>query len=140
MQSWADIDSESDDEHHHHPANQAPPEPEPKEPKEEVFEEQKPPPPKEYDWPTEPPYTAYVGNLPFAIKESDDLSRGVEDLVQDRFQTPITIVQSRLALDREDGRPRGFGYLEVETVEDVSNVVSGVKEIFSSLSSDRVAD
>lgn len=118
MQSWADIDSESDDEHHH-PANQAPPEPEPEpEPKEEEIVEEEPP--KEYVWPTEPPYTAYVGNLPFSIKESDDLSHGVEDLVQDRFQTRVTVVNSRLALDRQDGRPRGFGYIEVETVEDVS--------------------
>jgi len=121
MQSWADIASDSDDDSvgQHHPANQVQEEPEPKEEEEAVIEEEVPP-PKEYNWPTEPPFTAYVGNLPYSIKDSDDLSRGIEDILHDRFQASVRIVQSRLAIDRQENRPRGFGYLEVETLEDVS--------------------
>ena len=113
---WADIDSDSDDEHHHPVNQQAAPEPE--EIEEEIVEEEEPP--KEYEWPTEPPFTAYCGNLPFAIKESRDLDMAIQDVLHDRFQASVTIVHSRLATDRETNKPRGFGYIELETVEDVS--------------------
>lgn len=116
---WADVDSDSDDEHHH-PVNQQV-EPEPKEIEEEIVEEEEEP-PKEYEWPTDPPFTAFCGNLPFAIKESQDLDMAIQDILHDRFQASVTIVQSRLATDRETNKPRGFGYIELETVEDVSNV------------------
>ena len=124
MQSWADIASDSDDDSvgHHHPANQLPePEPEPKEKEAVEAEEKEAPPPKEYDWPAEPPFTAYVGNLPYSIKDSSDLNQAIEDILQDRFQASVRIAQSRLAMDRQDNRPRGFGYLELDTVDDVSN-------------------
>lgn len=128
MQSWADIASDSDDDSVglHHPANAQvqPAEPEPKEVVEEEVVEEEAPPPKEYDWPTDPPFTAYVGNLPYSIKDSNELSRGIEDLVNNRFQTRVTIVQSRLAMDRQENRPRGFGYVEVETVDEVSAILS----------------
>lgn len=125
MQSWADIDSESDDDSagQHHPANQVQPEPEPEQ--EESEEEEPPPPPKEYDWPSEPPFTAYVGNFPYKIKDSDELSRGIEHLLHDRFQASVRIVKSRLAMDRQENRPKGFGYLELESLEDVSIVNEG---------------
>lgn len=126
MQSWADIASDSDDDSvgMHHPAKQQPQEPEPE--KEEQLEqpdekEEEAPPPKEYDWPTEPPFTAYVGNLPYSIKDSDELTHGIEDLLHDRFQATARIERSRLAIDRQENRPRGFGYIELETVEDVSD-------------------
>ena len=126
MQSWADIASDSDDDSvgQHHPANQVQHQEEEEEDvvrEEEVVEiPEEAQPPKEYDWPSEPPFTAYVGNLPYSIKDSDDLSNGIQDLLHDRFQANIRIVKARLAMDRQENRPRGFGYLEVETLEDVS--------------------
>lgn len=129
MQSWADIASDSDDDSvgMHHPANQPPPkeasvqeEPEPAEEEVVIEEEEGEVPPKEYNWPSEPPFTAYVGNLPYSVKESEELSQAIQDLLGDRFQATVSITKSRLAIDRQDNRPRGFGYVEVETVDDVS--------------------
>jgi translation initiation factor 4B len=117
---WADIDSDSDDEHHHHPIQQQA-EPEPEEIEEEIVEEEEPE--KEYEWPTEPPFTAYCGNLPFAIKEAQDLDIAIQHILQDRFKAGVTIVSSRLATDRETNKPRGFGYIELETVEDLKTVM-----------------
>jgi C1A family cysteine protease len=117
MQSWADIASDSDDDEYH-PANKVQ-EPEP-EPEPEPEEEPEPPPTKSYDWPSDPPFTAYVGNLAFSVKDADEMTSGVTNLLQQRFQAQISIVNSRLAIDRQENKPRGFGYLEVETVDDVS--------------------
>lgn len=116
MQSWADIASDSDDDEYH-PTNKV--QQEPVEPEPESEEEPEAPPEKEYDWPAEPPFTAYVGNLAFSVKDSEELRQGVTDLLHRRFQTQITIVNSRLAIDRQENTSRGFGYLEVETLDDV---------------------
>jgi RNA recognition motif-containing protein len=120
MQSWADIESDSDDDEYH-PANQQVQQQlqQPVEPEPESEEEPAPPPEKEYNWPKEPPFTAYVGNLGSSVKDSEEMNRAVTDLLHQRFQTQVTIVNSRLAIDRQENKPRGFGYLEVKTADDV---------------------
>jgi len=48
--------------------------------------------------------TLYVGNLPWAVT-NDDLSQAVAQY------TPV--LSARVATDRETGRSRGFGFVEV---------------------------
>ena len=48
----------------------------------------------------------YVGNLPFSA---------TEDEVRDLFSEYGTIESVNLITDRETGRPRGFGFVEMES-------------------------
>lgn len=57
--------------------------------------------------PTEPPYTAHVGNLSFEAT-ADDIS----DLFAGCGVTNVRIVEDKLTK-----APKGFGYVEFETVE-----------------------
>ena len=50
----------------------------------------------------------YVGNLPFAISETE---------VSDLFGRYGEVHSIRLITDRETGRPRGFGFVEMENNE-----------------------
>ncbi len=49
--------------------------------------------------------TIYVGNLPFTT---------TEDAVQELFAQYGTVTSVKLISDRETGRPRGFGFVEME--------------------------
>jgi hypothetical protein len=81
-------------------------------------------PAKTYDFPTGPPFTAFVGNLAFTVKEPDQLQAAIHDAVADRFGEQITMVGGRIGMDRRDGnKHRGFGYVEVETLEHVRTVL-----------------
>ncbi|RYD03442.1 hypothetical protein N752_19885 [Desulforamulus aquiferis] len=48
--------------------------------------------------------TLYVGNLPWATKAED---------LQDAFGQYGEVLSSRVITDRETGRSRGFGFVEV---------------------------
>ena len=54
--------------------------------------------------------TIYVGNLPFSSSEAD---------VRELFEQHGTVQSVKLITDRETGRPRGFGFVEME--EDEAN-------------------
>ncbi|MDF1564687.1 MAG: RNA-binding protein [Deltaproteobacteria bacterium] len=47
----------------------------------------------------------YVGNLPFSA---------TEDQVRDLFSAHCTVQSVALITDRETGRPRGFGFVEMD--------------------------
>ena len=49
--------------------------------------------------------TLYVGNLPFSTTEEE---------LQEAFQEHGTVNAVRLVADRETGRPRGFGFVEMD--------------------------
>ncbi len=49
--------------------------------------------------------TLYVGNLPWGTKPEE---------LADAFRTHGEVVGSRIITDRETGRSRGFGFVEVE--------------------------
>lgn len=48
--------------------------------------------------------TLYIGNLPWETTESD---------LADMFQQHGSVISSRIVTDRETGRARGFGFVEV---------------------------
>ncbi|HYF95882.1 MAG TPA: RNA-binding protein [Symbiobacteriaceae bacterium] len=61
--------------------------------------------------------TLYVGNLPWAVT-NDDLTQAVAQYTE--------VISARVATDRESGRSRGFGFVEVpegnaQTVIDALN-------------------
>ncbi|OJI99191.1 hypothetical protein ASPVEDRAFT_38660 [Aspergillus versicolor CBS 583.65] len=57
--------------------------------------------------PTEPPYTAHIGNLSFDATDAD-----ISELFVDCGVTNVRIVEDKLT-----GSPKGFGYVEFETVD-----------------------
>jgi len=50
----------------------------------------------------------YVGNLPFSATETE---------IRDLFAEHGTVHSVRMVADRETGRPRGFGFVEMEGEE-----------------------
>ena len=54
------------------------------------------------------PKTIYVGNLPFSA---------TEDEVRDAFAEYGNVLSVKLINDRETGRPRGFGFVEMNDSE-----------------------
>jgi len=60
--------------------------------------------------------TLYVGNLPWAVTEED---------LTEAFRAVADVKGSRVITDRETGRSRGFGFVEVDD-EDVERVVAAM--------------
>ena len=58
----------------------------------------------------------YVGNLPFTARE---------DEVRDLFAEHGEVISVALPTDRETGRPRGFGFVEMED-EDAKKAISAL--------------
>ena len=52
--------------------------------------------------------TIYVGNLPFSATEAD---------VRTLFEQHGSVESVKLVNDRETGRPRGFGFVEMPTTD-----------------------
>jgi len=58
----------------------------------------------------------YVGNLPFSADE---------DQVRELFgQNGRTVSEVKLITDRDTGRPRGFGFVEMSTTEEAEAAIS----------------
>jgi RNA recognition motif-containing protein len=60
--------------------------------------------------------TLYVGNLPWALTE--------EDLLR-AFAAHVEVSSARIVVDRETGRSRGFGFVEVAE-QDVEKAVTAM--------------
>ena len=58
----------------------------------------------------------YVGNLPFSADEST-----VKSLFE---QNDRTVTEVKLITDRDTGRPRGFGFVEMANSEDADKAIS----------------
>ena len=56
----------------------------------------------------------YVGNLPYAVTELD---------LRDLFGGLGTVTDAKIVTDRETGRPRGFGFVEMTTKEEATKAV-----------------
>jgi RNA recognition motif-containing protein len=60
--------------------------------------------------------TLYVGNLPWSTTDSS---------LSDTFQAHGNVVSSRIITDKETGRSRGFGFVEVDD-EDADAMVDAM--------------
>ncbi|KAI0249847.1 hypothetical protein BJV78DRAFT_1223819 [Lactifluus subvellereus] len=70
------------------------------------------PPREDLPLPTQPPYTAFVGNLAFDLTERD------LETFFDGFKTKsVKVIKDR------DERPKGFGYVEFEELEDLKGAL-----------------
>lgn len=92
------------------------------EPEEEPPVEEPPREPRTYDLPSGPPYTLFVGNLSYAIKDGHQLGQEVAKVVRARLKTEINVVRGKIGFDRHNpnsNRHKGFGYVEVSSLEEM---------------------
>ena len=59
----------------------------------------------------------YVGNLNYHVEDS-----GLEEL----FATHGTVESAQVVTDRESGRSRGFGFVEMSTIEEAQAAMDAV--------------
>jgi RNA recognition motif-containing protein len=59
----------------------------------------------------------YVGNLPFEVGEQD---------LQELFAAHGEVVSAKVITDRETGRPRGFGFIEMSRAEDAQKAIQSL--------------
>ena len=64
----------------------------------------------------------FVGNLSFNTTEND---------LQDAFAAHGTVIETNLMMDRETGRPRGFGFITMSSAEEAEKAIAAMngKEI-----------
>ena len=80
---------------------------------------------RNYEYPTAPPFQAFVGNLSFSIEKDEDLIAGISHLVSSLLEASITILNVRIMKQRSDAPSpsnnphRGFAYVEVASLEDL---------------------
>jgi len=72
-------------------------------------------------FPTEPPFTAYVGNLSFNV---------VEDDLYSFFGAECKVNNVRLLSNKENNRPKGFGYVEFGDLDSLKRAVAKNGEPF----------
>ena len=127
MKSWADVSSDEESLHDLPQKMEAqtleeeeptPPAPETVQVP-ETQEPAQPKPPRTYDFPDAPPFSAFIGNLAYALKDPEDLKAAVAKSASDHLGVELKILGARISFGR-DGQHRGFGYVELETLEDVS--------------------
>ena len=61
----------------------------------------------------------YVGNLSFDATESD---------LRQAFEAHGTVSSANLIMDRDTGRPRGFGFVEMPNDEEARKAISALNE------------
>ena len=59
----------------------------------------------------------YVGNLSFDTKEED---------LRELFAAYGEVVSAKVIMDRDTGRPRGFGFVEMSGAEDAENAIKNL--------------
>jgi RNA recognition motif-containing protein len=59
----------------------------------------------------------FVGNLSFNTTEND---------LNDLFAAHGTVTETNLMMDRETGRPRGFGFVTMSTVEEAQKAIEAL--------------
>jgi|SRR5271154_3439577 len=72
------------------------------------------PPREQLPLPTQPPYTAHIGNMAF-----ETTSQEVSDFFKDCDVTNVRIVE-----DKIERKPKGFGYVEFATLEGLKTALS----------------
>jgi len=59
----------------------------------------------------------YVGNLPFEVTEEE---------LQELFAAYGAVASAKVISDRDTGRPRGFGFVEMEQEEDARKAIESL--------------
>ena len=59
----------------------------------------------------------FVGNLSFNTTEND---------LNDAFAVHGTVTEANLMMDRETGRPRGFGFVTMSSAEEANNAIEAL--------------
>jgi cold-inducible RNA-binding protein len=59
----------------------------------------------------------YVGNLPYSFGDSD---------LQQAFSPFGTVASAKVMMDRDSGRSKGFGFVEMSTSEEAQAGIKGV--------------
>ena len=63
----------------------------------------------------------YVGNLPFSASE---------EAIRELFgQDGRGVTEVKMITDRDTGRPRGFGFVEMQNTEDASSAVTALNGV-----------
>ena len=57
----------------------------------------------------------YVGNLPFSATDNS---------LSDAFQQCGTVTSAKIITDRDTGRSKGFGFVEMSTEEEAANAIT----------------
>ncbi|KAG5723855.1 putative RNA-binding protein sce3 [Termitomyces sp. T112] len=78
------------------------------------------PPRDDIPLPTNPPYTAFIGNLAFDLTETE----------LEEFFAPLKAKSVKIIRDRED-KPKGFGYVEFEDLDGLKEAISKSGSTFS---------
>jgi RNA recognition motif-containing protein len=59
----------------------------------------------------------YVGNLPYRLRDSD---------LQDMFAEHGTVDSAQVIMDRDTGRSKGFGFVEMSTDQEAQDAISAL--------------
>lgn len=79
--------------------------------------------PRTYHFPSAPPYTIFVGNLSYEILDGPMLEEALAEVVKERLNQEIQVFAGKIPSLQQQGnnqRHKGFGYVEVSSVDDVS--------------------
>eukprot|EP00536_Pseudo-nitzschia_multiseries_P012046 jgi/Psemu1/100907/gw1.440.12.1 len=78
-----------------------------------------------YDFPDHPPFTAFVGNLSYDIQDTSQLQQAMADVVLERLGETVNVLGGRISYDRDraNKQHRGFGYIELETLDQLKLVM-----------------
>jgi RNA recognition motif-containing protein len=61
----------------------------------------------------------YVGNIPFQASEED---------LRELFAAYGEVVSAKMIMDRETGRPRGFGFVEMAEADDAQKAIENLDQ------------
>jgi translation initiation factor 4B len=70
--------------------------------------------------PNNPPYTAYIGNLPYDKASEEAL---------DEYFGDLGIEEIRIVKDNESGRPKGYAYIQFTHREGLENALCADGEV-----------
>ena len=62
----------------------------------------------------------YVGNLPWALNDNE---------LKDTFKSHGNVISAKIVMDKESGRSRGFGFVEMENDNEASSAIKALNGV-----------
>lgn len=59
----------------------------------------------------------YIGNLPYSLKESE---------LSDTFKQHGKVISAKVVTDKESGKSKGFGFVEMENENEANNAIKAL--------------